>query len=70
MTGQSAVGEAGVVDVEATGESRSVAQARAYVSRGRECERVNRMERRGHVVPYIESFTTTVRVEPLDISLC
>jgi hypothetical protein len=41
MTGQSAVGEAGVVDVEATGESRSVEQARAYVSRGRECERAN-----------------------------
>jgi hypothetical protein len=35
------VGETEVVDVEATGESRSAEQARAYVSQGRECERAN-----------------------------
>jgi hypothetical protein len=53
------MGEAGVADVEATSGSRS-----------RECERANRMEQRGHVVPYIPSLPTTVRVEPPDISLC
>jgi hypothetical protein len=60
-----ASGGAGAVgrgsDVKASGGSRAVEQARAYVSWGRELERANKMERRGHIVPYIQSLLTVVR---------
>jgi hypothetical protein len=63
--GRPASGGAGAVDrgsdVKASGGSRAVEQARAYVSWGRELERANKMERRGHIVPYIQSLLTVVR---------
>jgi hypothetical protein len=63
-------GWAGLADVEAvSGVKGGGASTSVCVSR-RECERANRVEWRGHVVLYIYSLLTDVRVEPSNINLC